>query len=121
MPAGLGSRPTVSCSYPSLIVEAVRVASLEAVGHHQVPQELDDSRVVIAIRQIVIECGEAVLLAGLLHLLELPALEIRLIDIAPVVSGRVHGEAWRDGAIGADDDVILARAAVPFAEMHVTV
>src|SRR5689334_1797248 len=33
----------------ALIFEAVRVAALEAMRHHQVPEELDDARVVIAV------------------------------------------------------------------------
>src|ERR1700680_2996104 len=105
----------------ALILKAVRVAATEAVGDRQVPQELDDARVVIAISQVVVERGEAVALAGGFHVREPLADEIRFIDVAPVVGRRIHREARRDGAVGADDDVVLACAAVPFAELHVTV
>src|SRR5579863_134714 len=69
----------------------------------------------------MIERGEAVALASFLHVRELPAIEMELIDIAPVVGGGIHGEARGDGAVGANDDVILAGAAVPFAEAQVTI
>src|SRR5438445_11870247 len=46
---------------------------------------------------------------------------MKAVDISPVVGGGIHGEAGRDGAVGADNDVILAGAAAPVAEVHVAI
>src|SRR5579872_3654790 len=69
----------------------------------------------------MIQRGEAMALASLLHMRELPGIEMEAIDIAPVVVRGIHGKAGRDGAIGPDDDVVLAGTAVPFAEMHLAI
>src|SRR5437879_9614267 len=98
----------------SSVFEATGGAAAEVVLHRKAPQPLDDARIVIAIGQIMIQRGEAVMLASLLHVRELLGIEMKLIDIAPVVGCGIHGEAWCHGAVGADDDVILAGAAVPF-------
>ena len=59
-------RPDFFNYYQQLILKAPS-AALHAIGHKIRPYELDDSRVVVAIRQIVIERRKAVLLAGFLH------------------------------------------------------
>ena len=57
------------------------------------------------------------LLASLLHRRELAIVELVPVDVSPVVAGAVHGEARSDGAVGADDHVVLAGAALPFRKM----
>src|SRR5437868_3243878 len=67
----------------------------------------------------MVQRGKTVALTRLLHLPQLRGIEIRLIDIAPIIRGRIHREAGRNGAIGSDDHVILSCAAIPVSEMHV--
>lgn len=58
------------------------------------------------------------LLACTLHALQLAVIEFMLVDVSPIVRRCIHGEAWSDGAVGADDDVVLPGAAVPLGEMQ---
>src|ERR1700760_3713780 len=64
------------------------------------PDPPDDALIVVAIAEVVVEGGEAVLLACLLHVLELVDVEVPAVDVAPVIARGVHGEAGRDGAVG---------------------
>src|SRR5580692_10657513 len=61
------------------------------------------------------------LLAGRLHRLELPSLEFVPVDVSPVEGRCVHGETGRDRAIGPDDDVVLATAAIPLGKVHLAI
>ena len=92
-----GGRPEAFLRDQALIVEAVRVATLHPMRDREVPNKLDHARIVVAIRQIMIERREAMALAGLLHVLELLTIEMEFVDIAPVVGGRIHGKTGRDG------------------------
>ena len=74
------------------------------------PHPLDYSRVVVAVGEITVQRGKAVLLAGLLHSVELVAVKCELVDIAPIVGGGIHGETWRNGSIRANEHVVLAGA-----------
>src|SRR5215471_382086 len=69
----------VGCSF-------VKAASstLQPVLHDLLPDELDDPRVVVAIREIVIPCRETVTLTGLLHVAQLVVIELRSVDTSPV-------------------------------------
>jgi len=85
------------------------------------PHPLDDPGVVVAVSEIVIERREAVLLASLLHVGLLGAIEREVIDIAPVNGCGIHRETRRNRSLGADDHVILPGAAVPLAEPELTI
>jgi hypothetical protein len=52
-------------AYP-LILEAPRSA-FHLIRHQVCPHEFDHARVVVAVREVVIQRGEAMLLAGFLH------------------------------------------------------
>src|SRR6266850_4560985 len=73
----------------------------------------DHASVVIHVADDVVQCGEAMQLALLLHLAELMLIELRLSDNAPVVSRGVHGEAGRQRAVRTDDYSVAASAAAP--------
>src|SRR5262249_17382433 len=96
-------------------------AAIHAVRDQVGPDELEDPRIVVAVRQIVVQGREAVLLASLLHRRKLAAIELVLIDVSPVITGTVHGEAGSDGTIGRDDDMVLGGATLPFREMQLAV
>jgi len=85
------------------------------------PHPLDYALVVVTVGKIVIQRGEAVLLAGLLHAVQLIATEIELIDVAPIERGGIHGEAWRHSSVRANDHVILSGTAIPFAEAELSI
>src|SRR5262249_29696620 len=86
--------------------------SLEPVkGLTQHP--LDDASIVVAVRQDMVECGEAVRLARLLHLRELLAFKLVVFDGAPVVSSVVHRETWGEGAVRPHDQRIASGTAIP--------
>src|SRR4029077_11621010 len=85
------------------------------------PNEFDDTGVVIAIRQVVVERGEAVLLTGLFHLRQVRGVELVPADVAPIVGRGIHGETGRDGAIGADDHVVLTSPATPFGKVQLAI
>jgi hypothetical protein len=65
------------------VLEASRSA-LHFVGHQVGPDELDHAGVVVAVGKIVIERGEAVLLASPLHADQLIGIEFVAVDVAPV-------------------------------------
>src|SRR2546426_8013786 len=71
----------------------------------------DHAAVVVYVADDVVQCGEAMQLALLLHLAELMLIEFRLSDHTPVVSCRVHRKAGRQSAVRPDDQRIAARAA----------
>jgi hypothetical protein len=64
----------------------------------------------------MVQRGEAVLLAGLLHITQLITVKRELIDIAPIKGSGVHGKARCHGSVGSDDHVIVLGTAIPFAE-----
>src|SRR6266581_173534 len=69
----------------------------------------------------MIQRRKTMLLAGFLHAGELAAIELVLIDVSPIVGGRVHRETGSDGPIGSDDDVVLTGSTVPFSEVQLAV
>src|SRR6201997_1716673 len=85
------------------------------------PHPLDHSRVVVAVSEIMVQRGEAVLLAGLLHSVQLITVKCELVDIAPIEGGGIHGEAWCHSTVGANNYVVLAGAAIPFAKAEISV
>lgn len=92
--------------------------SLETVGDHLFPDPLDDSRVVVAVAKVVIQSREAMALARVFHLLQLLGLELRRIDVSPIEARGIHGKTRSHRTIGADDDVILTRPAIPVREVQ---
>lgn len=58
-------------------------AALQAVLDQIRPDELDHPSVVVAVRQIVIQRRETMLLAGFVHTGELAVIELVLIDKLP--------------------------------------
>src|SRR6266550_6497248 len=60
-------------------------------------------------------------LAGRFHGGKLRLVELWAIDVSPVVSRGIHREAGRHGAIGTNDHVVLAGAAVPIRETELAV
>src|SRR5262249_38729710 len=69
--------------------------------------------VVVAITQVMVERREAMLLALLLHVVELLDLEFMIPDDSPVVRRRIHRETGRNSPIDSDDYVVLTGATVP--------
>src|SRR5580700_11311416 len=61
------------------------------------------------------------LLAGCFHASQLFRVKLVAINVSPVVGGGIHRETRSHGAVGADDDVVLARPAVPFGKMQFTI
>src|ERR1700733_5809515 len=121
----LHSKLALNCYCISRVMRQFQKLVLEASGAalHPIldqvrPHELDHPCIVVAIREIVIQRREAMLLACFLHTCELAVVEVVLIDVAPIVGGSVHREAGSDGAVGSDDDIILASAAVPLGKMQ---
>src|SRR5262245_5725104 len=89
---------------------------------HQVcPNKLDDAGVVVAVCEVVIERGEAMLLAGFLHAGQLLGFKFMAIDVSPIEGRRIHGEAGGHGSIGPDDDVVLPCTAIPLSEMQLSI
>src|SRR5579862_590683 len=99
-----------------LIFEAPRSA-FHLVLDQVRPHELDHASIVVAIRKIVVQGREAMLLTSLLHACQLTIFKFVVIDVSPIVSRSVHGKTWSDSSIGANDDVVLARTAVPLGEV----
>jgi hypothetical protein len=91
-------------------------ADLEEPALYVLPHPLDHSRVVVTVGKIVVQRGEAVLLSGLLHIIQLMAVKCELIDVAPIKGSGVHGKAWCHGSVRSDDHVIVPGTAIPFAE-----
>ena len=69
----------------ALVFEASR-STLQAIGYQVRPDKLDYSRVVVAISEVVIERGEAMLLAGFFHVGQLLYFKFVSIDVSPVES-----------------------------------
>ena len=63
----------------------------------------------------MVQRGEAVLLAGLLHIIQLITVKRELIDVAPIKGSGVHGK-WCHGSVRSNDHVIVPGTAIPFAE-----
>src|SRR5271154_5512281 len=61
------------------------------------------------------------LLAGFLHAGQLIGLKFVTVNISPIEGRGIHGETRSHSAIGADDDIVLAGAAIPFGKLQVTV
>src|SRR5271166_6513468 len=75
--------------------------------------------IVVAKRENVVQSREAVLLALFLHFLQLLRFKLVVLDGAPVVGGGVHREAWRKCAVDADNQRVVAGAAVPVLKLAV--
>src|SRR6266403_6260379 len=95
----------------SILLEAAG-RSLESVhsllggpGHH--PQG------VVAIAENVIAGREAMLGAIDLHLVKLLDVELVSSDHTPIMRRRIHRETRRQGAVRANDQRVLTRAALP--------
>src|SRR5215472_7598497 len=112
-----GPRRSVGCL--DLVLKTSR-AALQAPAD-VLPQPLDHTGVVVAIPQIVIQSGEAVLLARLLHVAQLCRVELVTFDRAPVVGCGVHRKTRPDGAVGSDDHVVLAGPAIPLGKPQTAV
>ena len=76
---------SLDCRSNTLLVLEAPGAALCPVPDEVGPDELDHPGIVIAIRKIVVEGGEAMLLANLLHVYQLGRFELVLIDVPPVV------------------------------------
>jgi hypothetical protein len=88
----IGNRSALHLAFRSL--EAVRKLLKEI---------LDNTLVVVAPTQDVVERREAVGLAGLFLMVELLGLEFVIADHAPVIAGRIHREAWCQSSIDANN------------------
>src|ERR1700693_1254023 len=77
----------------------------------------DGPRCVVAVSQVVVQRGEAALLALHLHLSELLFLEARIAGRSPAVRSAVHGETGRQCSVRANDQRILPRTAVPVLQL----
>jgi hypothetical protein len=86
-PGALGGK--VKNRNSGLVLEAANFEAADRVG----PQPLDNSRVVVALRQVVVEGREAVAVARVLHLLKLLLVELRRVDVAPIAGRGIHGKA----------------------------
>ena len=76
----------------------------EPIGSHEC---------VVAVRQVVVQGGKAALLALHLHARQAAVSRSRIAGRSPVVRSAVHRETGRQRSIGANDQRILPRAAVP--------
>jgi len=87
----------------------VLVLRLEAVGrafeavHCLLQAPRNHTKIVVAVAEDVVASRKTVRRAFLLHLVELFDLELVIADGAPVVRRRVHREAGRERAVGADN------------------
>src|SRR5579862_4719695 len=72
---------------------------------------------VITVRQVMVQRGETVRLAFRLHVQKLLFFETRLAGRAPVMRGAVHRKAGRQRSVRADDQRVLARAAIPILKL----
>src|SRR5215475_2790770 len=61
------------------------------------------------------------LLARCLHTGKLLLIESGAVDIPPIVRSAVHGETGRNRAVGPNDDIILAGAAIPLSELKLAI
>ncbi len=56
-----------------------------------------------------------------LHTCELAVVELVLIDVSPIVGGRVHRETGSHGPVRSDDDIVLTGATVPFGKVKLAI
>ncbi len=98
---------------PLSVFEAANTAAEAAL--YVLPRPLDHARLVVAVGKIMVQRGEAVLLAGLLRIIQLITVKRELIDVAPIKGSGVHGTAWCHGSVRSDDHVIVPGTAIPFA------
>jgi hypothetical protein len=106
-----GSRQNRCCIS---VFEAANTAAEAAL--YVLPHPLDHARFVVAVGKIMIQRGEAVLLAGLLHIIQLITVKREPIDVAPIKESGVHGKAWCHGSVRSDDHAIVPGTVIPFAE-----
>lgn len=59
------------------------------------PQPLDHARVVVAVRQVVIQGGKQCFWHVFFHSKEGLSIEVEMLDVAPIVGRGIHGEARR--------------------------
>ena len=85
-----------------------------------VPHESDDPGIIVVIREIVVQGGEALALALFLHLGQLLLIEFRCIEISPVKRRWIHREAGSQRSVSADDDIALSRSTVPVRKANFT-
>src|ERR1700719_4682262 len=102
------------------VLETSRPA-LHPILHQVGPDKLDHPGVVVTVGEVVIQGGEAMLLAGLLHAGQLFCVKLVAINVSPIVGGGIHGETRSHRAVGADDDVVLASPTIPFGKMQLTI
>src|ERR1700758_3434816 len=85
-PCNCAMRPA---NYARLVLETSR-SSLHTVADHLPPHPFDNAGIVIAVPEIVIESGEAVPFTSVFHLFELLLIELRVVDVSPIESRRIH-------------------------------
>src|SRR5689334_19034594 len=100
----------------SLVFEAP-CSTFHLVLYQVRPHELDDAGIVVAVRKIMVQGREAMLLTGLLHTPQLAIFKFVMIDVSPIVGGSIHGKTRSDSSVGANDDVVLPCPAVPLGEV----
>ena len=98
-----------------LQVKASRT-TFEAVFEKLCPDVFDYTSIVIAVRESVVESREAVPLALFLRARQFFGVELRHVEVSPIKRGGIHGETWSDGAVPADNDIVLSRSAIPVVE-----
>lgn len=105
----------------SSVFEAARAIASQTVRDQIRPDPLYDPCIVVAVRKIVVQRRETVALASLLHGAQLLLVELGFINVSPIKAGGIHREARRNRAVGADNHVVLSRAAVPLRETQLPV
>src|ERR1019366_3750644 len=80
-------------------------------------QPANHALIVVAKGQDVVQGGEAALLALFLHVFQLLTFELVVLNRAPIITRRVHGETGCEGAIHANDQGIVTGAAVPIFQL----
>lgn len=109
MPLKLLSVFEASCSAFHAVLDQIR------------PHKRNHSSIVVAVRQIVIQRGKTMLLAGFFMPGELPVIEFVPIDVSPIVSRGVHGEKGSHGPGRSYNDVVLASATVPLSTVPLAI
>jgi hypothetical protein len=61
------------------------------------------------------------LLAGFLHAGELAVIEFVLINVSPIVGGRVHRKTRSNGSVGSNDHIVLAGSTVPLGKVQLAI
>ena len=80
------------------------------------PDVSDYTSIVIAVSESVVEGREAMLLALFFRARQFFGLELRRVEVSPIKRGGIHGETWHDGAVCADNNIVLSRSAIPVGE-----